>query len=201
MLFGIFSIFTTFATGQMIQKSNPPGPPRMRPVQPSERLLIHPIRLGVSSWIVHWRSLRLRYMPASGEHQPLPIGPGGPARRALHGAANAVGARACEMATRRPKGRHERLRRSVGMVFAMCTSMLLSQAGPAESVDLMHVFRPQRQSQGLPVSVRPTVPCVRRSHVSARHGQQVARARLQSVACCPSRADTWPVARARLQRF
>jgi hypothetical protein len=125
-----------------------------------------------------------RHMTAAGEHQPPPIWPGdpsrpgGPARRALSAAANVVGSLPCNIATRRPKGRNVRSRRSLGMVFAMCTSMLLSQAGPAASVDLMQVFRPQRQSQGLPVSARPTsVPCVRRCHVSARDGQQV---------CCPS---------------
>jgi len=127
-----------------------------------------------------------RHMTAAGEHQPPPIWPGGPARpggpvrRAISGAANAVGSLPCNIATRRPTGRNARSRRSVGMVFAMCTSMLLSQAGPAASVDLMHVFRPQRQSQGLPVSARPTsVPCVRRCHVSARGNKSVARARLQ----------------------
>ena len=123
-------------------------------------------------------------MPAAGEKQQAPLWPGGlawqggPARRALSGTAYAVGSLSCNIETWRPKGRNERLRRSVGMVFAMCTSMLLSQAGPAESVDLMHVFRPRRQSQGLPVSARTTsVPCVRRFPVSARDGQQV---------CCPS---------------
>ena len=98
--------------------------------------------------------------PGTEPHGQPPMPPDGPARAARRlprGADSAGVTFPSDARVARGRERHGRSagrsagRRSVGVVFAICASMFLSQAGPAVGVDLMRMFR----ARGLSVSAHP----------------------------------------------